>query len=167
MRKEIFNNIRGQQNRPLVPGFVSGAIAASPLGLPGQIVAGAIIGGASYVADCYVNEEEVTADGAILSVGMGAFSGLIGGPGANQNNVLTNTFISFKNAIARESRRANQIYAQKAIASITSYVSNIFSVTTWGSCVRFAAGCGIANGVTTSYTNNRIFDDWPSWKVWG
>ena len=135
-------------------GFVSGAIAASPIGLPGQIIAGGIIGGASYVADCYVNNDAITLDGALLAVGMGAVSGLIGGQGANKGNVLSDTFTSFRKTLAREGRRANQAYAQKAITSKASYVTSVFSTTLWESSARFAAGCGISNGVTTGYGNH-------------
>jgi hypothetical protein len=148
-------------------GFVSGAIAASPIGLPGQIIAGGFIGGASYVADCYVNDDAVTIDGALLSVGMGALSGLIGGPGANENYVLTNAFTGFKKTIAREGRRANQAYAQKVIASKTSYISDVFSITLWDSSARFAAGCGVSSGVTTGYGKHRFFDGLPLLEPWG
>ena len=145
-------------------GFVSGAIAASPLGLPGQMIAGGIIGGAAYVADCYVNDTAITLDGAILSIGMGVLSGWIGGSGANEKNVLTNSILQLKKTAAREARRVNQVYAQKAIASMTSYVYNILATTAWGSSIRFAAGCGVANAITTGYSNNRLFPGWPSWS---
>ena len=145
-------------------GFVSGAIAASPLGLTGQIIAGGIIGGASYVADCYVNDTEITLDGAILSILMGFTSGWIGNSGANERNLLTNSILQLRKTVVRETRRANQQYAQKAIASMTSYVHNILRTATWNSSIRFAAGCGIASAITTGYANNRLFPQWPSWE---
>ena len=147
-------------------GFVSGAIAASPFGLGVQIFAGGIIGGVSYIADCYVNNTEITLDGAVVSVLMGIASGAIGGPGANKNNTLTNSVLQFRRTLAREARRANQVYAQKAIASITSYIHNILAVTTWGSSIKFSAGCGVASAITTIYANNRIFSSLPSWNPW-
>ena len=148
-------------------GFVSGAIAASPIGLPGQIIAGGIIGGVSYAVDSYVNDVAITLDGMILSVGMGAVSGLIGGSGANKNNTLTTTITTLKKTIAREARRANQTYAQKAVSSAVSYAGNILSTTAWSSSVKFAAGCGIANGATVAYSENRLLVDWPSFVPWG
>ena len=65
-------------------GFVSGAVAASPLGVVGQQIAGGVIGGLSFAADCYVNDKAMKLDEAILSVGMGVVSGRIGGSGANK-----------------------------------------------------------------------------------
>lgn len=147
-----------------ISGFVSGAIAASPLGLTGQIIAGGIIGGSSYVADCYVNDTEITLDGAILSILMGFASGWIGNSGANENNLLTNSILQLRRTIAREARRANQQYAQKAIASMTSYVYTILRTATWNSSIRFAVGCGVASAITTGYANNRLLPQWPSWK---
>lgn len=150
-----------------ISGFISGAIAASPLGLTGQVIAGGIIGGASYIADCYVNDTAITLDGVILSIGMGALSGRISGPGANEKNVLTNSILQLKKTIARETRRANQKYAQKAIAAMTSYIYNILDVSAFSSSVKFAAGCGVSSAVTTGYANYRLFQNWPSWKFWG
>ena len=150
-----------------ISGFISGAIAASPLGLTGQMIAGGIIGGTSYIADCYVNDTAITLDGAILSIGMGVLSGRIGGPGANEKKVLTNSILQLKKTIARETRRANQKHAQKAIAAMTSYVYNILDASAFSSSVKFAAGCGVSSAVTTGYANYRLFQNWPSWKFWG
>ena len=147
-------------------GFVSGAIAASPLGLGWQIVAGGLIGGASYVAESYINDTAMTLDGAILAVGLGAVSGRLGGPGANKDYVLTNAVLQLRKTMVREARRANQVYAQKAIASMTSYVHNFLSVETWAASVKLAAGCGITN-VTTSFYSEHIDLGLPSWTPWG
>ena len=46
-----------------VGGFVSGAVAASPLGLTGQIGVGAV----SYVADCKVNGSALKVDELAVS----------------------------------------------------------------------------------------------------
>jgi RHS repeat-associated protein len=110
-------------------GFVSGAVAASPLGIVGQQIAGGVIGGLSYAADCYVNDKAMKLDEAILSVGMGVVSGRIGGSGANEKMVLSNAAKSAKQTIARESRRANQQYAQKVIAATISSRNNTFAST--------------------------------------
>ena len=147
-------------------GFVSGAIAASPLGLGWQIVAGGLIGGASYVAECYVNDTAIRWDSLALSVIMGALSGRLGGPGANKDYVLTNAVLQLRKTMVREARRANQVYAQKAIASMTSYVHNFLSVETWAASVKFAAGCGMTN-VATSFYSEHIDLGLPSWKPWG
>lgn len=59
-------------------GMVSGAIAASPLGLGWQILFGGIVGGLSYAGDAHVNGEVIELDEAIFSIAMGAISGFIG-----------------------------------------------------------------------------------------
>ena len=143
-------------------GFVSGAFAASPLGLPWQMFIGGAIGGLSYVTDCFVNNSQITLDGAAMSIAMGILSGRVGGPGANQNYTLTNTILSLKRSVLREGRRANQKYAQKAIMSLATYVNNIFAEIVLDSSVLFAAGCGIANAINTMYSNHKTFMVWPS-----
>ncbi len=149
-----------------VAGFVSGAIAASPLGIVGQQIAGAAIGGLSYAADCYVNDREMKLDEAVLSIGMGIVSGRIGGSGANENMALTSVINSTKQTIVRESRRANQQYALKAVASTISYRNNIISVSTWSSSFRFSLGCGLSNGFTSSYSKLDLFPKAPTCKPW-
>ena len=147
-------------------GFVSGAIAASPLGRVGQLIAGGIIGGGSYLADCYVNDLAIRWDSLALSVILGGASGWAGGPGANHNNKLTNSILQLRRTLAREARRANREYAQKAIVSMTSYVHNILAVATWESSITFAAGCGITNAVTSVYSEYINLGS-PGWKPWG
>ena len=51
-----------------VGGFVSGAVAASPLGLTGQIGVGAAVGAVSYVADCKVNGSVLKVDELAVSL---------------------------------------------------------------------------------------------------
>ena len=147
-------------------GFVSGAVAASPLGLAGQMVAGGVISGLSYAADCYVNDKAMKLDEAVISVGMGVVAGRIGGAGANEEMVLTNAANSAKQAIARETRRANQDYAQKAIAAAISSRNNTFATTAWASSARFAVGTGFSNGVNAFWSKRGLFPDAPTWKPW-
>ena len=52
-------------------GFLSGAISASPLGKVGQIIAGGVISGLSYAADCAVNNKAFNTTEAIVSVATG------------------------------------------------------------------------------------------------
>ncbi len=139
-------------------GFVSGAIAASPLGAVGQIIAGGIIGGVSYAADSAVNNTEMTWYGALVSVGMGAFSGFIGGKGANHKMSLTNTINNTNRTIEREMRRANQKYAQKAIAKIIFSRNNILELSVLSASARFAFGTGLTNAVNafTTWLGNKI-----------
>ncbi len=143
----------------VVSGFVSGAVAASPLGIIGQQVAGGIIGGVSYVADSCVNKKPIKADEAFVAIGMGVISGRIGGSGANERMVLTNTISYTKNTIARELRRSNLKYSQKVISSALGYQSKILTNATWNSSVRFAAGVGVANGFTGAYAELDLFPE--------
>ena len=146
-------------------GFVSGAIAASPLGIFGQQVAGGVVGGLSYVADCYVNDKAIKLDEAVLAVGMGVFSAKIGGAGANQKMVLTNVYESTRNTIAREAYRANQKYAQKAVAAALSYRNNTIASTAWASGFRFVAGSEVSNAFNIGYSRWAPFNT-PIWKPW-
>ena len=145
-------------------GFVSGCVAASPLGLPGQIIAGGVIGGLSYGADAYVNDSEVTLDGAVISIGMGMLSGLIGGKGANHNFALTDAIKSTKNTLAREARRANQQYAQKVITTSINNRNNTLKFAACVSSLRYAGGAFVSSNITSWYSNNRIFNKLPSYQ---
>lgn len=147
-------------------GFVSGAVAASPLGKTGQVVAGGIIGGLSYVADCYANDKAMKLDEAMLSVGMGALAGKIGGAGANDKMALSNAANSAKQTIAREARRANQKYAQKVISATIRSCNNTFATTAWIASFRFAAGTGVSNAANVIYSGFGWFPDAPAWKPW-
>ena len=149
-----------------ISGFVSGAVAASPLGIVGQQVAGGVIGGLSYAADCYVNNKAMRLDEAVISVGMGVVSGRIGGSGANEKMVLSNAAKSTRQTIVRESRRANQKYAQKIIAAAISSRNDLFANTAWIASMRFAAGTGISNGVTGKIGSLGLFTNSLEWKPW-
>lgn len=145
-------------------GFVSGAIAASPLGLAGQVIAGGVTGGLSYAADCLVNNKAMKLDEAIVSVGMGAISGRIGGSGANQKMALTSVAKNAKQTIARETRRANQKYARKVIAATVKSRKNTFAKTAWSSSFRFALGTGVSNGISGKYSSLGRYPNAPRWK---
>ena len=147
-------------------GFVSGAIAASPLGLIGQVAAGGVISGVSYGMDCYVNDANIKIDELVISTFMGVLSGYIGGPGANKNQVLTKALDSTKNALKREARRVNQNYAQKAIRAIKTDLKSTLSNAAWSSGIRFAMGTGIANGFMAWYSLKDFSQNAPSWKPW-
>lgn len=147
-------------------GFVSGAVAASPLGIKAQQVAGGVIGGLSYVADCYANDKAMKLDEAILSVGMGSISGRIGGPGANEKMVLSNAAKSAKQTIARETRRTNQKYAPKVIASTISARNNTFASTAWVASFSFSVGSVVSNGVTGKYSSLGLLPNVPTWNPW-
>lgn len=146
-------------------GFVSGAVAASPLGIGYQIVIGGALGGISYAADCYVNNKPVNAGEAGASILAGCFSGAIGGPGANEGMVITDAIEYIGNTVAREARRANGAYAIKEIARATYYASNIIGASAWGGSIRFSAGCGMANTITGKLSNMGVFSTCPTMSL--
>ena len=135
-----------------VSGFVGGAIAASPLGVVGQVVAGGIIGGLTYAADSHVNNVDMSIGGMAVSIFAGMFSGLIGGSGANHNMALTNVVSSTKNTIIRESRRANQVHAQKVITKAVTSRNSALGYSFLFGTIRFAIGTDLANRVNTRFS---------------
>ena len=80
--------------------------------------------------------------------------------------VLSNVIDSTKKTITCETRRANQQYAQKAIATASSYKSNVIALSTWSASFRFSLGCGVSNGVTSGYSRFGFFPTAPTWKPW-
>ena len=106
-------------------GFVSGAVAASPLGLGWQMGIGAGIGAASYLADCGVNKKSVAVDELIVATAGGLASGYIGGPGANQHMALTRTIQTSIKTTTRMSARKATTYAAKQIASTKAWRNNV------------------------------------------
>ena len=147
-------------------GFISGAVAASPLGLAWQVTVGGAIGAVSYAADCYVNDKAMRLDEGILATISGCASGFIGGPGANNRYVLSDTIEYLGNTVAREARRQNQTYALKAVTSAYSYARGIVAPTAWWSSVRFSAGTGFSTTLTGLYGRNPWWKNAPSWKPW-
>ena len=132
-----------------VGGFVSGAVAAIPLGLTGQIGVGAAVGAVSYVADCKVN-------GSALKVDELAVSGGIGGSGANQYKALSNTIKTASKTTARFTRlistKGSASLAAKRIAEAKMWRDTVLKGTTWISSIKFAAGTGTSNVIAQLWT---------------
>ena len=135
-------------------GFASGAVAASPLGTIGQTIVGGLVSGLSYVADCCVNDQPVQSDEVLVSSISGAASGIISGPGVNYEKVLTNAIKSTKKTILRESRRANQKYAQKTISKAIAYRNNLLSYKALGGSIMFTATSFASNAICGWYNAN-------------
>ena len=70
---------------------------------------------------------------------------------------LTNTVKTAQKTVARMARRNCVEYAAKMTASTTSWMKNTLSISAWESSVSFAAGTGVANGITTAWGNLRGF----------
>ena len=139
-----------------VGGFVSGAVAASPLGLTGQIGVGAAAGAVSYVADCKVNGSALKVDELAVSAAAGAFSGWIGGSGANQYKALSNTIKTASKTTARFTRlistKGSASLAAKRIAEAKMWRGTVLKGTTWISSIKFAAGTGTSNVIAQLWT---------------
>ena len=139
-----------------VGGFVSGAVAASPLGLTGQIGVGAAAGAVSYVADCKVNGSALKVDELAVSAAAGAFSGWIGGSGANQYKALSNTIKTASKTTARFTRlistKGSASLAAKRIAEAKMWRDTVLKGTTWISSIKFAAGTGTSNVIAQLWT---------------
>ena len=139
-----------------VGGFVSGAVAASPLGLTGQIGVGAAVGAVSYVADCKMNGSALKVDELAVSAAAGAFSGWIGGSGANQYKALSNTIKTASKTTARFTRlistKGSASLAAKRIAEAKMWRDTVLKGTTWISSIKFAAGTGTSNVIAQLWT---------------
>ena len=139
-----------------VGGFVSGAVAASPLGLTGQIGVGAAVGAVSYVADCKVNGSALKVDELAVSAAAGAVSGWMGGSGANQYKALSNTIKTASKTTARFTRlistKGSASLAAKRIAEAKMWRDTVLKGTTWISSIKFAAGTGTSNVIAQLWT---------------
>ena len=81
-------------------GAISGAVAASPLGVGAQIGINAALGAASYAGTQLLSGGNITLGGLIVSAGIGALCGWIGQSGWMQGQT-TSAFVAFagKNAL--------------------------------------------------------------------
>ena len=81
-------------------GAISGAVAASPLGVGAQIGINAALGAANYAGTQLLSGGNITLGGLIVSAGIGAFCGWIGQSGWMQGQT-TSAFVAFagKNAL--------------------------------------------------------------------
>ena len=141
-----------------VSGFVGGAVAASPLGLTGQIVAGGVIGGASYGVDCKVNNKEIDSADMVASVIGGAVAGYIGGSGANEYKTLTKTVNTINKTIAKETRRARYKYSSKIIKSTVSWGLSRLEWVLFSSSAKFSAGLVVSKSIImgNNWLRNRL-----------
>ena len=127
-----------------VSGLISGAFAATSIGLPASIAINAALGGATYVAEQAVTGEDITFTGVAIGVTAGGISGVIGGQGADANG-LHAAWDSASKGIDREMRRANAKYAAK---QMTKYAAEKAAVK---AAVKIAVVRYIAGVVASAY----------------
>ena len=137
-------------------GFVSGALAASPLKATGQIVAGSIIGGVSYLVETKLNHKNVEWDELAVSVIAGGAAGWIGKAGANENFLLTRTIENTNKTIAKETARSatkgGAIYAAKAISRAKAYAAETIIRKCVPAGLRFGLGVGASSAFHRVYS---------------
>ena len=132
-------------------GFVSGAISSSSLGRAGQIVAGAITGGLSYIADTHVRGQQISCDDFLLSTTLGAVSGAIGGDGLdyccdislNIINIKLSRSLSTLDLVSAETVKNLTLISAKLCVELEK---EIISAT-----VKFAIGSAISNFASATY----------------
>ena len=132
----------------LATGFAGGALAASPVGLFGQVLGGGIINSVGYYADRRWNGQEVSAFGLGASFVSGMASGFVGGSGANKGDELTDLIEYGRKVSTRELRRGNQAYAAKVIERTTSYVFNKVSAAGIWAGFRYFLGGKVADFIS-------------------
>ena len=109
---------------------VSGALAASGIGLGGSIVANAAISGVTYLADCDIKGEEVNEKDFWLATGAGAISGLVGGKGADGSKLRGITKTSKDILKTAVSPKKIAMYTEKiAMSRNVAIVSGLRTVT--------------------------------------
>ena len=117
---------------------LSGALAATGIGLGASVAANATIGGATYLINCGIKGEEANLVDLGLATGIGAVSGLIGGKGADGAKLRGVTATSKKILKTAVSPQKIAMYSRK-IAACKS--SAIFSV------IRTVSAGGFTNAV--------------------
>ena len=78
---------------------------------------------------------------------------------------LTNVVESAKSTIAREARRANQKYAQKAIASAITYRNKVVANKVWEGIAKFTTGSVVSNSAGL-FSISKFVSNVPEWKPW-
>ncbi|MGI6745669.1 MAG: hypothetical protein ACOX45_05935 [Acutalibacteraceae bacterium] len=126
-------------------GAASGALAATGVGLIGQIAGNAAISMAGNATDQVIKNKgfrNYDARSMVVDGAIGGVSGAIGGKGAN-GKALSAAWNSAQKGISREMRRANVKYATKQIAKL-SLEKTVIRKTVLVSTTRFALGAGFS-----------------------
>ena len=128
-----------------VAGAISGVLAGSAVGIAGQMIGNAAIGGVGYLA---ANGDGATEEGLLTSIAAGTISGIVGGAGLNLKHQM---------GVMKTSKMyLSRLKSPKKIARYTSKRATAkANITT--SAVRFGASVATAPIIT----NNS-----PSWVYW-
>ena len=104
---------------------VSGALAASGIGLGGAIVTNAALGGVTYLANCSYKGEEANTTDFIIATTVGGVSGYIGGSGVNGKSLRG--IYTRSNQVLKTANSTKKItqYTAKKIAVKTTVKSGV------------------------------------------
>ena len=104
---------------------LSGALAATGIGAGASIAANAALGGATYLANCAIEGEEVDALDLGLAITGGGFSGAIGGAGANGEKLKGIVSTSKQILKSTVSPKKIAMYTAKIAAAKTAVVESL------------------------------------------
>ena len=121
---------------------ISGAVAATGIGLAGSVAVNAALGGGTYLANCALSGEEANTTDFMLSVIGGGISGLAGGKGANGAK-LRGIYKYSKNVLKTTS-------SAKRVIQYTMKMANCYK-----SAVKSMAQTMFAGGISNLLTHGR------------
>ena len=117
----------------IASGFVSGMVAASPLGFAGQVVASGVIGLGEYLAHSYLDEDATgpTWSGVFDAVAEGVVTTLVfGGNGANHKKSISKNIKSYSKGVKKALARNNKDYGKKIARKMTDAFMNDLGIAT-------------------------------------
>ena len=120
---------------------LSGALAASGAGLGISVAANAALGGATYLANCAIKDEDTDITDFRMAIGIGAISGLVGGSGADGaklRGIVGTSNYTLKNAVSP--KKIAMYTAKKVVVTKTVAVSTARTM---------------AAGFASNYLNNK------------
>lgn len=119
---------------------LSGALAATGVGLGTSIVANAALGGTTYLVNCSIKDSDANINDLGLVIGIGACSGMVGGSGANGANLRG---IAKTSKIVLRTERSSQ-----KIAAYSAKITTCRKIAIIGGVRTIVAGL-VANSLNT------------------
>ena len=131
---------------------VSTALAATGIGFAAAVGIGAAMGFGQYVIDSAFHNQPLTLSGALISIGIGAITGIIGGAGASNGKVLAKgmtgraasgmkaviTTVNRYGINSTAYRNIMNLYGKAISASVQNTINNAFTksvIKIWGSTI--------------------------------
>ena len=131
---------------------VSTALAATGIGFAAAVGIGAAMGFGQYVIDSAFHNQPLALSGALISIGIGAITGIIGGAGASNGKVLAKgmtgraasgmkaviTTVNRYGINSTAYRNIMNLYGKAISASVQNTINNAFTksvIKIWGSTI--------------------------------